>query len=135
MEGEGGLEPLGSVVYFEGGDPLYPLVAATAGGDEAEGKAVAVGEGFVADDGGQQKLLGFVNGESAGVAGDGADGDAGGFGVESGAVEDFSQGDASPVLGGVPPAGAVEGGGHAGVVGNDFVVSEGEFALDVSGYS
>ena len=52
MEGEGGLEPLAGVVDFEGGDPLDPLVTASAGGDESQGKAVAVGEGLVADGGG-----------------------------------------------------------------------------------
>ena len=134
MEGEGGLEPLGGVVDFEGGDPLDPLVASSTRGDKSEGEAVAVGEGFVADDGGQHQLFGLVDGEAAGVASDGTDGDTGGFGVESGAVEDFSQRDAGPVLGGMPSAGAVKGGGHSGVVGGDFVVRESELALDVSGH-
>ena len=38
------------------------------------------------------------------------------------------------MLGGVPAAGAVEGCGHSGAVGDDFVVREGEFSLDVAGY-
>ena len=81
MEGEGGLEPFGGVVYIEGGDPLDPLVATPSGGDEAEGEAVSVGERFVADGGGEEQLFGFVDGEAAVVAGYRADGDAGGFGI------------------------------------------------------
>lgn len=64
------MEPFGGVVDFEGGDPFDPLVAAPTGGDEAEGEAVAVGEGFIADGCGQEEFIGFVEREAAGVAGD-----------------------------------------------------------------
>ena len=69
MEGEGGLEPLAGVVDFKGGYPFDPLVASSVGCDEAEGEAVAVGDDFVADGGGEEKLFGFVYGEAAVVAG------------------------------------------------------------------
>ena len=128
------MEPLAGVVDFEGGHPLDPLVAAAAGGHEPEGEAVSMGQCFVADGGGEKELVGLVDGESSGVAGDGANGNAGSVGLESGLVEDLSQGASSPVLGRVPAAGAIEGGGQLGLVGGDFRVVEGEFSFDVSRY-
>ena len=114
------MEPLAGVVDFEGGHPLDPLVAASARGHEPEGEAVSMGQCFVADGGGEKELVGLVDGESSGVAGDGANGNAGSVGLESGLVEDLSQGASSPVLGRVPAAGAIEGGGQLRLVDGDF---------------
>ena len=134
MEGEGGLEPLAGVVDFEGGYPLDPLVAASARGHEPEGEAVSMGQCFVADGGGEKELIGLIDGESSGVSGDGANGDAGSVGLESGLVQYLSQRDARPVLGRVPAAGAVESGGQLRLVGGDIGIVAGEFSFDVARY-
>ena len=93
-----------------------------------------MGQCFVADGGGEKQLVGLVDGESSGVSGDGANGDTGSVGLESSLVEDLPQGDARPVLGRMPAASAVEGGGQLRLVGGDFRVVEGEFSFDAARY-
>ena len=134
MGGEGRLPPGWGLGDFDFGDPLDPFEAASAWGYEADGEAVAVGQPLAGDVGGEQKVLGVVEGEAPVVAGGRADEDAaGGLGGVS-LVEDSGEGDAFPALFGEPAAGAVDGGGLFGELG-EVGVGEGEFVFDLTGNS
>jgi hypothetical protein len=58
--------------------PLDPFEAAFVGDDEAQGRAVAVGEGLARHMVGEEHGMGFGQGKAACVTGDGFHGDADG---------------------------------------------------------
>src|SRR5579872_7331084 len=115
-------------------EPFDPLEAAAVGGDEAERRAVSVRERLIADGGGEQGGAGFGQWQRPAVAGDGDKADPGGGGVRNGRVEDAANGDATPALGAVEAACAVEGGVQRIACGGDIVEREGKRVSDGAAY-
>ena len=73
LNGEGRLPPGWGLGDFDFGDPLDPFEAAPAGRDQTNRESVAVGQSLPCYMGGEQEVLGVVEGEASIVSGNGAD--------------------------------------------------------------